>query len=223
MIPKSKTKVITIDGPAGSGKTTVSRLVALELGWIYVDTGALYRGVALEVRQKNIDYDNDQVLEAFVNTLDFKIVTHGKTMRLLSSGVDISDRIRTPEITMLSSILSAKSPVRAALLGVQKAIAAKENAVFEGRDMGTVVFPGADHKFFLVADLKTRALRRFKELKEKPAHSLCDVEKDMAKRDKNDSERETAPLKPADDAIVIDSSALTIEGVVAQIMHKINP
>ena len=218
-----KPKIITIDGPAGSGKTTVSRLLALELGWVYVDTGALYRGVALEVRQKNIDYDNDQVLKAFLDTLDFTIVTHGETMKLLSSGVDISNKIRTPEIAMLSSTLSAKPLVRAALLGVQKAIAAKENAVFEGRDMGTVVFPGADHKFFLIADLKTRALRRFKELKEVPVQSLCDVEKDMAKRDKNDSQRKAAPLKPADDAILIDSSALTIDEVVAQIMHKINP
>ncbi len=218
-----KPKIITIDGPAGSGKTTVSRLLALELGWVYVDTGALYRGVALEVRQKNIDYDNDQVLKAFLDTLDFTIVTHGETMKLLSSGVDISNKIRTPEIAMLSSTLSAKPLVRAALLGVQKAIAAKENAVFEGRDMGTVVFPRADHKFFLIADLKTRALRRFKELKEVPVQSLYDVEKDMAKRDKNDSQRKAAPLKPADDAILIDSSALTIDEVVAQIMHKINP
>lgn len=215
-----KSNIVTIDGPAGSGKTTVSRLLALELGWIYVDTGALYRGVALGVRQKNIDYDNDKILEAFVKTLDFTIVTHDGTMKLLSSGIDISDKIRTPEITMLASTLSAKPIVRAALLGIQQAIAAKENAVFEGRDMGTVVFPGADHKFFLVADLKIRALRRFKEL---PSHSLCDVEKDMAKRDKNDSQRKTAPLKPADDAIVIDSSDLSIEAVVAQIMNKINP
>lgn len=218
-----KPKIITIDGPAGSGKTTVSRLLALELDWVYVDTGALYRGVALEVRQKNIDCDNDQVLKAFLDILDFTIVTHGGTMKLLSSGVDISNKIRTPEIAMLSSTLSANPLVRAALLGVQKAIAAKENAVFEGRDMGTVVFPGADHKFFLIADLKTRALRRFKELKEVPVQSLCDVEKDMAKRDKNDSQRKAAPLKPADDAIIIDSSALTIDDVVAQIMYKINP
>jgi cytidylate kinase len=218
-----KPKIITIDGPAGSGKTTVSRFLALELGWIYVDTGALYRGVALEVRQKNINYDNERALEAFLDTLDFTIVTHGETMRLLSSGVDISNKIRTPEIAMLASTLSAKPLVRGALLGVQKAISAKENAVFEGRDMGTVVFPGADHKFFLVADLKTRALRRFKELKEVPGQSLYDVEKDMAKRDKNDTQRKAAPLKPADDAIVIDSSTLTMEAVVAQIMRKINP
>ncbi len=214
-----KPKIITIDGPAGSGKTTVSRRVARQLGWIYVDTGALYRGVALEVKAANIDYDNDGVLETLLNRLCFTIETQGGSMALLSSGRDITDQIRTPEMSMLASTLSAKPGVRAALLGIQRAIAVEKNAVFEGRDMGTVVFPGADYKFFLLADLKTRALRRFKEI---PGQPLDDVERDMAKRDKNDSEREVAPLKPADDAIVIDSTVLSIEAVVARIMDRIH-
>ena len=214
-----KPKTITIDGPAGSGKTTVSKLLARQLGWIYVDTGALYRGVALEVKAANIDYENPGALQSLLDRLCFTIVTQGKSMQLLSSGCDITHRIRTPEITMLSSTLSAKPVVRAALLGIQRSIAVERNAVFEGRDMGTVVFPGADYKFFLQADLTTRALRRFQET---PGQSLDDVERDMAKRDKNDSEREVAPLQPADDAIIIDSTTLTIEAVVAQIMDRIN-
>lgn len=214
-----KPKIITIDGPAGSGKTTVSKLVARQLGWVYVDTGALYRGVALGVKAANIDYENPGALQSLLDSLSFTIVTQGKSMQLLSSGCDITDKIRTPEISMLASTLSAKPGVRAALLGMQRAIAVEKNAVFEGRDMGTVVFPDADYKFFLLADLKTRAMRRFKET---PGQPLDEVEQDMAKRDKNDSEREVAPLKSADDAIIIDSTALTIEAVVARIMNKIN-
>lgn len=214
-----KSKIITIDGPAGSGKTTVSKLLARQLGWIYVDTGALYRGVALGVKTADIDPENHDALMRLLNNLSFTIETRGQSMKLFSSGCDITDQIRTPEISMLASTLSAKPGVRAALLGIQRAIAVKKNAVFEGRDMGTVVFPGADYKFFLLADLKTRAMRRFKETPDQP---LDDVEQDMAKRDKNDSEREIAPLKPADDAIIIDSTALTIEAVVARIMDKIN-
>lgn len=218
-----KTKIITIDGPAGSGKTTVSKLLAKRLGWIYVDTGALYRGVALEVELKKIDYDNDKDLLALLNSISFTLVTQEGTMKILSSGCDITDKIRTPEISMLASALSAKPAVRAALLGMQRAIAQENNAVFEGRDMGTVVFPEADHKFFLMADLKIRALRRFNEysVNEHPGPVLYDVEKDMAKRDRNDSEREHAPLKPASDAILIDSTAITVEAAVAKIMDEL--
>ncbi|MBI9091198.1 MAG: (d)CMP kinase [Desulfobacterium sp.] len=211
-------KIITIDGPAGSGKTTVSKALAQRLGWIYVDTGALYRGVAFEVKRTGTDYNDDIELETLLSTLSLELVTVEGALKLLSSGCDITDRIRTPEISMLASTVSAKPRVRAALLEMQRLIATKSDAVFEGRDMGTVVFPKADHKFFLSADLVTRAMRRHGEGSDQP---LCEVEKDIAKRDKNDSERKQAPLKAADDAVIIDSTDLTIEEVVGRILHEI--
>lgn len=211
-------KIITIDGPAGSGKTTVSKALAQRLGWIYVDTGALYRGVAFEVKRTGTDYNNDIELEALLTALSLELVTVEGALKLLSSGCDITDRIRTPEISMLASTVSATPLVRAALLDMQRGIATKNDAVFEGRDMGTVVFPNADHKFFLSADLVTRARRRHSEGSDQP---LCEVEKDIAKRDKNDSERKQAPLKAADDAVMIDSTDLTIEEVVGRILREI--
>jgi cytidylate kinase len=211
-------QIITIDGPAGSGKTTVSKALAKRLGWIYVDTGALYRGVAFEVKRTGTDYSNDSALESLLVSLSLELVTEEGSLRLLSSGCDITDQIRTPEISMLASAVSAKPRVRAALLEMQRVIATKTDAVFEGRDMGTVVFPKADHKFFLSADLLTRARRRHGE---SAGQSLCEVERDIAKRDKNDSERKQAPLKAADDAVVIDSTDLTVEGVIGRMLHEI--
>jgi cytidylate kinase len=211
-------QIITIDGPAGSGKTTVSKALAKRLGWIYVDTGALYRGVAFEVNRTGTDYNNDSALESLLVSLSLELVTEKGSLRLLSSGCDITDQIRTPGISMLASAVSAKPRVRAALLEMQRLIATKNDAVFEGRDMGTVVFPKADHKFFLSADLLTRAKRRHGE---SDGQSLCEVEKDIAKRDKNDSERKQAPLKAADDAVMIDSTDLTVEEVISRMLHEI--
>ena len=206
-------KTITIDGPAGSGKTTVSRLLAEKLGYLYVDTGSLYRGVALEVDENSIDWENDHLLDAFLRTLDFQFVVSKGVPVLLSSGRDISRGLRSSRISMLASAVSAKPAVRTFLLGMQKEIAGEHNAVFEGRDMGTVVFPRADVKFFLSADLKTRALRRYNEM-DKNRNRLEDVEKSMALRDENDSQRRTSPMMPARDAVMIDSTGLTARGVV---------
>ena len=206
-------KTITIDGPAGSGKTTVSRLLAEKLGYLYVDTGSLYRGVALEVDENSIDWKNDYLLDAFLRTLDFQFVVSKGVPVLLSSGRDISRGLRSSRISMLASAVSAKPAVRTFLLGMQKEIAGEHNAVFEGRDMGTVVFPRADVKFFLSADLKTRALRRYNEM-DKNRNRLEDVEKSMALRDENDSQRRTSPMMPARDAVMIDSTGLTARGVV---------
>ncbi|MFO7749907.1 MAG: (d)CMP kinase [Desulfobacteraceae bacterium] len=206
-------KTITIDGPAGSGKTTVSKLLAEKLGYLYVDTGSLYRGVALEIDENSIDWEDDHLLDAFLPTLDFQFVVSRGVPLLLSSGRDISRKLRSSEISMLASAVSAKPAVRAFLLGMQKEIAAEHNAVFEGRDMGTVVFPRADVKFFLSADLKTRALRRYHEM-DITRNRLEDVEKNMALRDENDSRRQTAPMKPAQDAVLIDSTGLTALAVV---------
>ncbi len=214
------TKIITIDGPAGAGKTTVSKLLSQKLGIIYVDTGAIYRGVAFEIKRKNIEWENDSTLEVFLEGLDLNFIKKNGSLLLMSSGRDISKFIRTPEISMLASSSSAKPQVRAALLGIQKKIAKTENAVFEGRDMGTVVFPEADYKFYLFADLTVRAKRRYDEMPDKEKN-INNVEQEMQTRDNNDSQREAAPLKPAADAIEIDSTFLTIEQVVEKMLKII--
>nr|NJM03346.1 (d)CMP kinase [Desulfobacula sp.] len=214
------TRIITIDGPAGAGKTTVSKLLAQKLGCIYVDTGALYRGVAFEILQQKINWEDDPVLEGFLKTLDLNFIMEANHLVLMSSGRDISGYIRTPEISMLASSSSAKPQVRSALLDIQRHIARTKDAVFEGRDMGTVVFPNASHKFFLYADLAIRAKRRFDEMPEK-AKDLSRVQKEMEIRDNNDSKRITAPLKPAKDAVEIDSTFLTAEEVVEKMLGYI--
>lgn len=209
-----KKLLITIDGPAGAGKTTVGRTLADRLGYRYIDTGALYRGVAYEVKNQGVDPDNETELTDLCRRLQLSFKTEGNRLRLYSGNRDISDRIRTPEISMLASSVSAKSVVRQYLLDVQRDIGLRKAVVFEGRDMGTVVFPEADVKFFLDASLTTRALRRYQELEPNTDQALEEVQKDMQKRDINDSTRSLAPLKPADDAIRIDSSELPVEKVV---------
>ena len=214
------TRIITIDGPAGAGKTTVSKLLSQKLGIIYVDTGAIYRGVAFEIKRQNIDWENDSMLEIFLKDLDLNFIKKSGSLLLISSGRDISKFIRTPEISMLASSSSARPQVRAALLDIQKKIAKTEDAVFEGRDMGTVVFPEAEYKFYLFADLTVRAKRRYDEIPDK-VKNITEVKQEMQTRDNNDSQRETAPLKPAVDATEIDSTFLTIEQVVEKMLKII--
>jgi len=206
--------LITIDGPAGAGKTTVSRALADRLGYRYIDTGALYRGMALAVQSRGIDPQNDDDLKRLCSDLNLTFVRNDEGLSLYLNGENISDRIRTAEITMLASAVSARPVVREFLLDVQKNLGRQKAAVFEGRDMGTVVFPDADVKFFLDASTHTRALRRFEEQKLQSSQTLDEVERDIQRRDRNDRTREVAPLKPAPDAIIIDSTELTAEAVV---------
>jgi cytidylate kinase len=210
-------RIITIDGPAGAGKTTVSRLLAEKLGCVRVDTGALYRAVAYEIHRQQIPWKTDKDLTAFLSRLDLNVMLENEEMRILSSGRDITSLIRTPEITMLASAVSARPPVRSALLDIQRKIAQQQDAVFEGRDMGTVVFPDATVKFFLVADLAIRARRRFDEMPDSDK-DLSRIQTDMAARDEQDSRRSHAPLKPAPDAVLIDSSRRTAPQVVAEML-----
>jgi len=213
-------RIITIDGPAGAGKTTVSRLLAEKLGCVRVDTGALYRAVAFEINRQAVPWQNDDALESFLSRLDLNVVLENEEMRVLSSGTDITPFIRTPDITMLASAASARPAVRAALLDIQRRIAQQQDAVFEGRDMGTVVFPDATVKFFLVADLAVRARRRFDEMPD-AEKDLARIQEDMAARDDQDARRTQAPLKPAPDAVFIDSSSLTAPQVVDEMLKHL--
>jgi cytidylate kinase len=210
-----KLLLITIDGPAGAGKTTVSKILAERLGYKYIDTGALYRGVAFEAQKAGIGSDDDTGLEKLCGTLDFKFEREENGLRLFSKGADITGEIRTPAISMLASAVSARPVVRECLFAIQKELGREKGAVFEGRDMGTVVFPGAEVKFYLDASAKTRAERRFKELAgKKGSPTVMEIERDIKLRDTNDSNRALAPLKPAEDAVIIDSTGLDIEAVV---------
>lgn len=216
-----KQLIITIDGPAGAGKTTVSRILADRLGYKYIDTGALYRGVALEAMSAGLSHDDDKGLEKLCSKLNMKFVPGEKNMRLFSNDSDITDLIRTPEVTMFASAVSARTIVRSFLLDLQRDMGKEKGVVFEGRDMGSVVFPDADVKFYLDASSKVRALRRYKEIQSTTSQTLEEVEKDIKRRDKNDSTRDLAPLKPAEDAIIIDSSDISAESVVNRMLSHI--
>ena len=214
--------VVTIDGPAGAGKTTVSRRLARQVGFDYIDTGALYRGVAHEALARKVDLKSNEVLAQLCKDLSIELVRRPQSaLRLFVNNVDITDHIRTPEVTMAASAVSAQAAVRDYLLGLQRALAQGRRAVFEGRDMGTVVFPGADVKFFLTADLDVRAGRRYLEMKDRFELSLANVRRDIACRDTNDSQRTLAPLKAAADATVIDTSGLSLDAVVERLAGAI--
>lgn len=209
--------LITIDGPAGAGKTTVSKMLAQKLRYRYLDTGALYRAVAWAVRAADIAADDDQGLGRVCGSMQLTVADD----RLVLNGVDITDQIRSPEITMLASAVSARPSVRQALLDVQRAMGHDRGLVAEGRDMGTVVFPEADIKFFLDATVRQRALRRCAQYGSRSEQTLEQIERDIRRRDENDSSRDIAPLKPASDAVIIDSTAMTARQVVALMMASI--
>ncbi len=219
--------IITIDGPAGAGKTTVSKKLAEVLDYQYIDTGALYRAVALAAQKKgsaslaSLASNDDQALAKLCRNLQLEFKSSLKGLVLFCDGIDITDKIRTPEISMLASTISARPAVRKALFGLQRKMGKKKQAVFEGRDMGTVIFPDADLKFFLEASSGVRALRRFKELGDTCSQTLKEVEEDILQRDNQDSTRGAAPLKPAKDAIKIDSTDLSADQVVEKMLFFI--
>jgi len=213
-----KRLLITIDGPAGAGKTTVSRMLADRLGYRYVDTGALYRAVACQAAAAGIDASDDQRLGQLCATLNLEFIQGG---RLFANHKDITDQIRSPAISMLASAVSARAPVRRFLLGVQRRIGQNKAAVFEGRDMGTVVFPEADVKFYLDASPIIRAMRRHREMGDRPSQDLEAVEAEIRRRDTDDSTRKLAPLKPAPEAVRIDSTDLSAEQVVDEMLIHI--
>ena len=208
--------VVALDGPAGAGKSTAARMLAERLGYVLVDTGALYRGLALAAREARVSWDDGPALAALSATLTLTLErdTEGRS-RLFIGGVDRSDHIRTPQISDGASRVSRHPAVRSALLGLQRRLGAQGKVVLEGRDIGTVVFPDAEVKVFLTASDEARAKRRHRELagaghEEAYAQVLADIRE----RDRRDSERDVAPLKPASDAIVLDTSDIELDEVV---------
>jgi len=214
--------VITIDGPAGSGKTTVSQMIAKLFQLIWVDTGALYRAVALISKQMGVAADNSRGLDQVCQSLNLNFVLKDEKRLLYNHKTDISEAIRTPEISMLASAVSAQPVVREYLLSVQRQFGQQGGAVFEGRDMGTVVFPNADIKFFLFANHTVRAKRRYDELQKKGIETNFEkLSNDIKQRDLQDQNRKIAPLIPAEDAINIDCSDMSIDDVVQSMKHYI--
>jgi cytidylate kinase len=220
--------IVAIDGPAGAGKSSASRLLAAQLGFALVDTGAIYRTVALAASRLGIAFDDDQRLGVLLPTLRIRFAPPtepGGGQRVLLGGEDVSQAIRTPPMSLGASAVSARPVVRDGLLELQRRLAlARENrgAVLEGRDIGTVVFPDADLKIFLTAGEVQRAQRRFAELRQKGDPSTLEqVLEDQRRRDRNDSQRAVAPLRPAADARILDSSELDLAGVVEQLAHEV--
>jgi cytidylate kinase len=216
MARNTKELVVTVDGPAGAGKSTVSKLLAQRLGYIYVDTGAMYRAVAVLLKQKRESESVDQrTLEEICQGLDLQFVERNGKLHLLANGQDVTEEIRKPGISSLASAVSAQAIVREKLSKIQRDMGKAGGVVLEGRDMGTVVFPDADIKFFLDADPHIRSERRFLELETKGEKTTAgEVYQKMVARDRNDSSRQLAPLKQAENAIIVDSTNLHIEDVI---------
>lgn len=216
-----KRQVITIDGPAGAGKSTISKLLADRLSYLYLDTGALYRAVAYRLIQKGFSGDEKEVV-AYCDKMKVALQKMGNRLHVLVDGEDVTDKIRTEEIGLLASRISALLPVRMALLAIQRNIGAAGGVVAEGRDMGTVVFPDAFGKFYLHATVKERALRRHLELTERGVHAnLTDVEEDIVRRDRQDMERAVSPLRIPCDAVLIDSTDKSIAQIIDIMMDEI--
>lgn len=216
--------IVAIDGPAGAGKSTVSRILALRLGFSLVDTGAIYRCVALKARREGVALDDDAGLARVLATLDVRFQMDAEVNRVFLGGEDVSQAIRTPETSMAASQVSSRKVVRDGLLDLQRrlALAAPKGAILEGRDIGTVVFPDAKVKVFLFADPSVRAKRRFEELFQKGTEKPVDqVLAEQNKRDKEDSERDVAPLKAAADAVQLDSTQLELSEVVRRIEAQV--
>jgi cytidylate kinase len=214
--------IVAIDGPSGAGKSTLAKRIAKDLRFTYLDTGAIYRALALKILRRAVDLNDTATLSAMVNdtTIDLR-ETNGQ-LQVFLDGEDVSASIRTPEVSQMASRASALAMVRHRLLDLQRALGRRGNVVAEGRDIGTVVFPDAQVKIFLNASIEERARRRCEELHAAGrAVSLNETIREMEERDKRDSERDLAPLRKADDAVALDSSGLTADGVAEMVLQLI--
>ncbi|MDD4938765.1 MAG: (d)CMP kinase [Candidatus Omnitrophica bacterium] len=216
--------IIAVDGPAGAGKSTVARIIAQKLGFLYIDTGAMYRAITLKSLEKNIGAADEAKLIEMARSTDIGLVNSADgPLKIFLDGRDASRLIREPRITRLVSDIAKIRGIREIMLGLQRKLGRQRDSVLDGRDIGTVVFPDADRKFFIDADFKERVRRRHKELIEAgQGVSEKDVEEDLRNRDKIDSTREFAPLKKAEDAIRVDTTNLTIDEVVEKVLSYIN-
>jgi cytidylate kinase len=214
--------IVAIDGPSGAGKSTLAKHIAKELGFTYLDTGAIYRALALKILRRGVDLDDTAALNAIVNDSDIDLRGRNGQLQVFLDGEDVSAAIRTPEVSQMASKASAIAMVRRRLLDLQRALGRRDNVVAEGRDIGTVVFPDAQVKIYLDASIEERARRRCDELRAAGREvSLAETISEMEERDKRDSQRDIAPLRKADDAFVLDSSGLTAEGVAEKVLQII--
>ncbi|MCI5517123.1 MAG: (d)CMP kinase [Roseburia porci] len=212
---------IAIDGPAGAGKSTIAKKLAADLGYIYVDTGAMYRAMAYYFIQNKIAADNEKAVAEACADVDITIQYKDGEQQVLLNGENVNGVIRNEDVGNMASATSVYPVVRTKLVDLQRQLAQKENVIMDGRDIGTVVLPDANVKIYLTAGSRVRAERRYKELQAKGVHcDLDEIEKDIIDRDYRDMHRETSPLKQADDAVCLDSSNLDIDGVVSE-MKKI--
>jgi cytidylate kinase len=214
--------IIAIDGPSGAGKSTISKLLAEKLGFMYIDTGAMYRAAALLALETGIPLTNGDKVAELCRNLEFSFRVEGKLVHVLCNGRDVTDAIRTHDMGMHASDVSKNPQVRKTLVSLQRDLGRKHDAILEGRDIGTVVFPDADVKFYLDASLEERARRRHRELLERGETVFFEeVMETMRKRDMNDSQRAIAPLKPAEDAIIVDTTGKDIPTVIDELAAHI--
>ncbi len=213
---------IALDGPSGVGKSTLAKALAKELGFVYVDTGAIYRAVGVYAQRNDIAPSDEETLKVHFGKINIELRWTKEGQRVYLCGEDVSNEIRTPKSSMYASAVSALPSVRAFLLEMQRSIAENNSVVMDGRDIGTVILPDAEVKIFMSADENSRAQRRLLELREKGIETTFDeVLSDMKKRDHNDSTRSTAPLRAADDAVMLDNSALNIEQTIDKALEII--
>ncbi len=214
--------VIAIDGPAASGKSTTARLSAQKLGYLFVDTGAMYRAMTLKVLEDDLDPHDPQVVRRLAGETRIELRQDGGRTKVILDGRDVTDAIRSREVTLAVSAVSAVPSVREVMVREQQRLGESGGVILEGRDIGTVVFPDADLKFFMQADVQKRALRRQSELAERSVHvPLEELERELQDRDEQDSGRALSPLRKADDAIVLDTSDLSIDEQVQFIITKV--
>lgn len=210
---------IAIDGPAGAGKSTIAKKIAKKLSFIYVDTGAMYRAMALYLLRNQVPMEDAKAIGESCQDAQISIVYEEGQQQVILNGENVTSHLRTEEVGNMASVSSANPQVREKLVSLQQELAAQSDVVMDGRDIGTVVLPNANVKIYLTASTHTRALRRYKELTEKgQICNLQDIEEDIAQRDHRDMTREISPLKQAEDAILVDSSHMTIDEVADEII-----
>jgi cytidylate kinase len=214
--------VVAIDGPSGSGKSTLAKRLARELGFSYLDTGAMYRALALKMLKQGIEPEEDSRLAALLRQTEIELREQEGRLQVLLDGIDVAHLIRTPEVSQLASRASARKIVRERMMELQRAAAGKGPIVAEGRDIGTVIFPAAQVKIYLDATVAERARRRFEELRANGRQvSMEETVRELTERDRRDSERDLAPLRRAADAVAVDSSSLTADAVAARVLELV--